>query len=41
MAAHPTWSAPTIVQTLRAAATTNTTLATPQATVATLLTPRD
>lgn len=41
MAAHPTWSAPTIVQTLRAAATTNATLATPQATVATLLTPRD
>jgi subtilisin family serine protease len=41
MAAHPTWSATTIVQTLRAAATTNTTLATPQATVATLLTPRD
>ena len=40
MAAHPTWSPTTIIQTLRNSAATTIALPAPQATVATLLTPR-
>ena len=40
MAAHPTWSPTTVVQTLRASAATSGTLSIPQATVATVLMPR-
>jgi subtilisin family serine protease len=40
LSAHPTWSPATVIQSLRSAAATSGTLSTPQATVATLLTPR-